>query len=155
VQSKIPVGLLICFEAGLATPTPCSILLLINFLGHTARTFFEVAEQERKRPNREAPPKEETKQKQVDQNLLSKLTLRQVQKCQPNGGNERDEYYSLKRSHGETGFGLVYPSLRILRKSTKSFSCWAVSWRLPTWPFDSVAEVDWEGVTPTNVLDVV
>jgi hypothetical protein len=73
VQSKIPVGLLICFEGGLATPTPCSILLLINFLGHTARTFFEVAEQERKRPNREAPPKEETKQKQVDQNLLSKL----------------------------------------------------------------------------------
>jgi Tn7-like transposition protein D len=48
-------------------------LLLINFLGHTARTFFEIAEQERKRPNWEAPPKKETKQKEIDQNLLSKL----------------------------------------------------------------------------------
>jgi len=52
---------------------PMQHLLLINFLGHTARTFFEIAEQERKRPNWEAPPKKETKQKQIDQNLLSKL----------------------------------------------------------------------------------
>jgi hypothetical protein len=36
-----------------------------------------------------------------------------------------------QESHGETGFGLVYPSLRILRKSTRSSSCWALSWRLP------------------------
>jgi TniQ/Tn7-like transposition protein D len=48
-------------------------LLLINFLGHTARTFFEIAEQERKRPNWVAPPKKDRKQKEIDQNLLSKL----------------------------------------------------------------------------------
>src|SRR5208282_4078325 len=52
--------------------------------------------------------------------------------------------------HGETGFGLVYPSLRILRKFNRSSSCWALSWRLPTWPFDSVAEVAWEGGTPVT-----
>jgi hypothetical protein len=57
-------------------------------------------------------------------------------------------YRQERKPHGETGFGLVYPSLRILRKSTRSSSCSALSWRLPTWPFDSVAEVAWEGVTP-------
>ena len=52
---------------------PMQHLLLINFLGHTARTFFEIAVRERKRPSWEAPPKKETKQKQIDQNLLARL----------------------------------------------------------------------------------
>src|SRR4030081_3167678 len=53
-----------------------------------------------------------------------------------------------QESHGETGFGLVYPSLRILRKLTRSASCWELSWRLPICPLDSIAEVAWAGVTP-------
>jgi hypothetical protein len=53
----------------------------------------------------------------------------------------RSSIGSNEKSHGETGFGLVYPSLRILRKPSRSSSCSALSWRLPTWPFDSIAEV--------------
>jgi hypothetical protein len=53
---------------------PMQHLLLINFLGHTAQTFFEILVRERKRPYWEAPsPKKETEQKQIDQNLLARL----------------------------------------------------------------------------------
>jgi len=53
---------------------PIQHLLLINFLGHTAQTFFEIPVREQKRPYWEAPsPKKETKQKRIDQNLLARL----------------------------------------------------------------------------------
>jgi hypothetical protein len=95
---------------------PMQHLLLINFLGHTARTFFEVAEQERKRPNREAPPKEETKQKQVDQNLLSKLwgarqiSLREISR------RLRVDPMTVKRHAARAGLRFPRKGARLTRK---------------------------------------
>jgi Tn7-like transposition protein D/TniQ len=59
---------------------PIQHLLLINFLGHTAQSFFEILAQERKKPKCAAlSPQKETKQKQIDQRVLAKLwTDRQI-----------------------------------------------------------------------------
>jgi TniQ protein/Tn7-like transposition protein D len=53
---------------------PIQHLLLINFLGHTAQSFFEILVQERKKPKCAAtPPQKETRQKEIDQKVLARL----------------------------------------------------------------------------------
>ena len=77
---------------------PIQHLLLINFLGHTAQSFFEILTQKRTKPKCAAPfLQKETNQKQIDQKLLVSLwedrqiSLREISRrieSRPNDGQK-------------------------------------------------------------------
>jgi hypothetical protein len=94
---------------------PIQHLLLINFLGNTAQSFFEIL-QERKKPKCAAPStRKETNQKLIDQEFLARLWADRQISLREIGRRLRVDPMTVKRHAARVGLRFPREGVRLTR----------------------------------------